>query len=1037
MDIKLAESLVAEASDALARDQHPEAVEIYNHLWDAYKRFGLFEDAQLAVAFNHLCAALMLNDEQERLKASQRLLNAYLEEPQPKTLTCEIATRLYLLLSQGGELLPHSLQEHLLEACAPYAFELQGHCEPQLALDDPPPPHHLTLIRPSDAGLLAYLMAAHSPELDELAPWLRTVYRRHQMSLKIDPMVEEVFAYLRDELSRPTPHLVNTYVSLLSAFEWAVYSAPGLAFEWLVGLLKWEAIEGVHEELTLQISRPIERRSLLTIELHKRHATDLMNDADGARLALHHWQEVINLSEYLLEVYRAREKSRGQRNLGDVESMAHVSLSLAQAYLVHGDHIQALSVLSTSLKDANREAFTEVTLAPLVFRTQGAILERMGALEEALESYERAGKLSKLTFFIEDPYVFPVDVLAGELSRGLNPALVEVSACVIADYYRTWATLSLRDHPELESVDPWRSRVLWIHTLMIGARDHLPYETFVQTMLYLELTLCTLEDPHAPQRALTYARALKHSDAVTLCELYLLKYSYYEVDERPEELLPRAIAEHKRVFEEARSGGRGSIVRRIAMGLISLHCRLLELPAQHRKTSEVARYLNELDADIAHYAPVIARDPLNQRVGRYDVFLPQCLISEPQRAIDALIQDQRWESVRRVIWALKHLNHHSIYTPHRRDFAEQVYRRHQERFDYVWVQGGQTLSQHIDEYLPLLHKEDSDERPQATLQDREGRLEFKVFDEQVIAIFVTQGPTPIKGKALSLSRKECRKYVKRFKELFSKETYGLEENRALVALCSELYLLFIEPFRAEISRLHRLIISADHPLHELPFCAFYSPDKRFLVQQVEVLLAEVCSDTNIPTIATQSGDCIVVGAEAQTLPVLKVLSSLQDTMRFASVRPLATQLFKVAYRQDQPAAQVLCLRGNMQGEFFIMRGEEEGSLWSFTMRDLSQSLAAFQPACVIIADPISRRRAQPLIRTALSASHTAVIAIHRPTQLMQQWVKALFKSANTPYRPFSYSASLTQLRRRAIQSNLSPFEWAAFEMYIADEAPLI
>ena len=76
-----------------------------------------------------------------------------------------------------------------------------------------------------------------------------------------------------------------------------------------------------------------------------------------------------------------------------------------------------------------------------------------------------------------------------------------------------------------------------------------------------------------------------------------------------------------------------------------------------------------------------------------------------------------------------------------------------------------------------------------------------------------------------------------------------------------------------------------------------------------------------------------------------------------------------------------------------------------------------------------------MIRTALSASHTAVIAIHRPTSLMQQWMRVFFQAATTPYRPFSYSASLTNLRRRAIQNTVSPFDWAAFEMYVIDETP--
>lgn len=1035
MDIKLAESLIAEASDALARDQHPEAVEIYNHLWTAYRRFGLFEDAQIAISFNHLCAALMLDDEQERLKSAQRLLSAFLEVPNVKTLTCEVAARLYQLLQTSGDLLPQSLQERLLEACAPYAYELSGYREPQLLLEEAPPPHHLTLIRPSDAGLLTYLMAAHTPEVEELMPWLRTVYRRHQMSLKIDPNVEEVFAYLRDELARPTPYFVNAYISLLSAFEWAVHSAPALAFEWLVGLHKWETIEGLREELTLQLSRPLERRYLLTIALHKRHALDLMNDAEGMRLALHHWQEVINLSEFLLEVYLEREQARNQRNLGDVEAAALVNLDLAQAYLVHGDHIQALSVLGTAIDDASRESFTELTIAPLVYKMQGTILERMGALEEAIQAYERAGKLSKLVFFTEAPYVYPVDILAGELARGLNPALVEVSACVIADYYRAWAILALQEQPELDSLDPWRSRVLWIHTLMIGARNHLPYNTFVQVMLYIELTLCTFEDAHAPQRALTYARALKHSDAITLCELYLLRQNYLDIDERAEEILPRALTDYRRVFEEAKSGGRGSIMRRVAMELVSLSCRLLELPSHQRTSGEIARAIQDLDKEIEHCVPWIARDPLNQRVGRYDLFLPQYSHAEPQRAIQALLQDHRWESIRRISWALKHLNHHNIYTPHRRDFAGHIQQCHEDRFDYVWIQGGQTLRTHVDEYLPLLHKKDSDERPQASLQAREGRLEFKVLEDQILAILVHDQKN-IKGKVLALNRHACRTYVDRFKKLFCREKYNVALDKQMNELCRELYQILIHPFQSEISRLHRLIISADHPLHEIPFCALCSSDGKFLVQQVEVTMAEVCSDTNIPTIPTQSNDCLVIGNELQTEPVLKLLSSLKENGRFSSVRSLPTRSFKDVYQQDQPAIQILCLRGDIKNDAFIMRGDDK-EIWTFTMRDLSQSISAFQPACVFIADPISRRRAQPLIRTALSASHTTVIAVHRPIDRMQDWVRSLFHSATTPYRPFSYSASLTQLRRRAIQNGVSPFEWAAFEMYVADDAPFI
>ena len=54
-----------------------------------------------------------------------------------------------------------------------------------------------------------------------------------------------------------------------------------------------------------------------------------VNESGGVRLALHHWQEVINLSEFLLETYHKRELERGQRNLGDVASAAMVSLDLA------------------------------------------------------------------------------------------------------------------------------------------------------------------------------------------------------------------------------------------------------------------------------------------------------------------------------------------------------------------------------------------------------------------------------------------------------------------------------------------------------------------------------------------------------------------------------------------------------------------------------------------------------------------------------------------------------------------------------------
>ena len=1033
MDIRTADGLIAEASDALARGQHPEAVELYQSLMEAYSRFSHFEDAQIAIGFNHLCAALTLNSEQEHLKAAQRLLNLFLEQPPAKTLTCEVATRLYRLLRDADGLFPQSLQEQLMEACAPYAFELHAYAEPRLSLEEPPPPHHLTLMRPSDAGLLSYLMVAHCPDSEELAPWLRTISLRHQMSERIRPDVEEVFAYLRDQLSHTDTDYVNAYLSLLSAFEWAVHAAPGLAFEWLVGLLGWELIESVREGLILQLSRPIERRSLLTITLHKRHAEDLINEADGARLALHHWQEVIQLAEFLLEIYHERELERGQRNLGDVQASALVSLDLAQAYLIHGDHIQALSILSAPLKDAEREGFTDPTVAPLVFRMQGAILERMGALEDAVNAYERAGKLSKLTFFTSDPYDYSVDVLACELTQGLNPELVEVSACAIADYFRAWAQLASMEQSALESLEPWRMRVEWIQTLLVGARELLPYDQFIRVMLYIELTLCMLDDVSAPQRALGYARALKHNDAVTLCELYLLKQSFLDLDEQPE-LLTRAILEHRRLIEEARRGGRGSIMRRVALQLVSLLCRLLELPEAQRLSGEAARLIAELDRDIEHYTPLIARSPINQRVGRYDLLLPECRVSEPQRAIQALIKEGRWESARLISSALRHLNHQTLYTPHRRDFAEQIHRRHQERFEHVWIHGGETLQEHLDEYQSLLQKVDSDQWVRPTQVAREARLEFKVFEEKTLAMLIPSQSGEVIGTELALSRRESRGLIERYKRFNSQDSYSAEDNSQLIALLKELYQALIAPFSKEIERLHRLIISADHPLHELPFCALCTPSGTFLVEQVEVLMAEVCSDRNIPTQALESRDCLVAGSSDQVTPVIHTLSPLQEERRFSMVQPLSVAHFRGAYQQEVAAAQLLCLRGSAREDAFVMTGEE-GERWVFTMRALSQSIAAFQPACVLIADPVSRRQAQPIVRTALSAAHVAVVAIHRMTPLMQTWVTGLFQGVTNPYLRNSYSASITQLRRLAIRNRYSPLEWSAFEVYISDEYP--
>jgi hypothetical protein len=899
-------------------------------------------------------------------------------------------------------------------------------------------------MHPSDAGLLAYQLIARSAS-DELKPWLRTLQDAHETSAILDPDIEEQLAFVREVFLLPEPPVLNAYLCLLWCFQWAVHAAPALAFEWLVGLQQWEADPQLMSELELEINRPHEDRLFFTLLLHKRHAERLLNDQGGERLALHHLQEVITLGERLLERYRARELQRGQRTLTDVEQAALVAVELAEAYRVHGDFDQAHAVLGAPVKDAESEAFTKITIAPRVLLTQGDLLERMGLLEDAVIAYEGAAKRTRLWFFICDPYECEVNTLLTELEAGLDPELVLLAVRSVANYYRAWALFATYDNPD-QPLDPWLSRVQWVQTLLISARVMLPYTLFVEADLCLNLTLSALADTSAPQRALSSARALKQRDAIGLCEYALAKQRLEEVTQRADQeplsaSFPHLITALRRATEEAKEGSNVFVSKRLAFSLINLHVMLIQLCREEGQSERVCQaHLDELEAELERLLPLIARGSLNPWSARYDLLLLP--ISSPvrvQACLDLLMSEGRTRSVALLCWALRHHKHQRLYTPHQRTFAEPLREAHEARFERVWLQGADTLPEHLEAYKALINKRDTSERPLDRLQPRSGRLEFKLFEHTTLAVLTLQDQELPIALDLSLPYEHCVELVKEMTSALAASAHEPEQLQVFKEASQVLYERLIAPFNQELDQLHRLFISCDGPLHQVPFCALYSEERGYLVEQLELLMSEVSSDSNLPSEPSGAEACAVVGAYEEANIVADVLRALEAEGRVSETHIISVASFKEAHLSPAPPLKLLCLRGVMDDDRFKLitdpNSSEEQDYWGFTTRDLSQAIAAYQPACVLFADHASRVRAKRMIRAALSSVHAVVIAIHHPTPHAKRWVQQITRAATTPYRPFSYAAVITSLRRSAIQNNLSPLDWAAFELYVPEVGP--
>ena len=291
------ESLQSDAVDRLKRNLKPEARELFSQLIKRYQEnFPELKDALIVLHFNLLLSCLDRHDSPDISGVIGALIECYRELERPTSTTLEVSKQLVLWLSQPDALsnavqnVSAEDQEELLWLVSrdfqeplnlrDGRFTLEPNIEPMVIA---------RLLLPIDSGLFCYALARQATNIMTLPRWMRKLYRQQLHTPHVPDDVDDLLSAFTEHYHQGD--YTKAYKSLLAAFEWSVFVAPALAFEWVIGLVLLERYEEL-EYLSYVPSLPVERRVTLTIKLHRDFALLLAEERDAECLVLHHWQEV-------------------------------------------------------------------------------------------------------------------------------------------------------------------------------------------------------------------------------------------------------------------------------------------------------------------------------------------------------------------------------------------------------------------------------------------------------------------------------------------------------------------------------------------------------------------------------------------------------------------------------------------------------------------------------------------------------------------------------------------------------------------------
>ena len=1004
MDLTAIEAHKASALDALHRGQKPEAHRKYQDLIDIFERYPFKVDHLIALYFNTLLASIDQHETQQNEKYILRLIELFSSIESPSPISIEVALRLTQLLIYPIPQLTPGLAEELLDQAKRFTPYTHPHKDERFQADEPLRPNTIAQLSPEDSGILCYLIVSQAQSKDSLSQWMYRLYHRH---INTPPCPPDTLKHLEEFATHyQNESYISAYLSLLSALEWAVDLAPLFAFEWSHGLSMIEQLLDI-DRLSFHPRLPLERRLELTMKIHRQLALDLIDEGEAERLALHHWQMVIDTGERKLHMIESRETNHTIQG-GDVETKAYVTLMICEGLMAQGAFEFTAHYLDPIANYARRRAYTNPNLCARIFWLQGTLSERRYDALNAQESYRAAVQHLAPNLFhlqrFEDCLI-----LQYELIESLNEEGIKLAFKSFCDLLR------LGNYP------PALHRLELLRMTLCELRGHISHSSHAEITLYIELTASYFGDHAATLKSLEAARVLHHRSGVALSLLYACLYEEQAIVDDPARL-QRVMTEYRRAVTEARYAGGSNIQRQLQLSSVLLTLRHeMKMDFHESDTAERA-----LEARFDQLLGDISQSVLSDLSGEFDLLLPVNGNADLEHMVSALIHHGRAMVARQVCAVLRQLGKRFFYVSPHREFSQKIKQLHQERFITRWVTRHSLPAKFFKTYDLLMNRKDTARWAQRTLSPREYRLEFRVFD-QWIAAFLINSQQVVQVRKLECTAIQLRSMVDELREFLRP---GGEDQHLLNEIATQLHALLIEPFEPAISHAHRLLITPDGPLYSLPFCLLRSRNKSYLAERMELVITCPTSSPVFPAIPPKDIPTFYAVGDPSCKETCQRLASLIGHDGFHEMDYHAPQAFReLKLDSHRVGVHTLYLHAKLSQDSRLHFGPSEDPL---SIGEVIHSLANLNAVCGVLHGPVDVQHSQAMLRTLLTALHGGLLVRQWRSDYDQNFLLNFFRRAAETYQPIGLIEALSSARRTAIHERRKPSEWASFEFFISE-----
>lgn len=1009
MDLNKIERLKASALDALQRDQKPEASRYYREVIDQYQMYSFLLDAHLGLYFNSLLASLDQQDGYHIEDIAQKLIQTFEKISDPSYLSIEVGTRLSLLLSTPLEVLKEETQEFLQHYANFHANPIAHYHDKRLTLDETLRPNTLAHLSPADSGLLCYIMVNQATSREALVSWLQPLYRKHLLTPPIPIDINEDLQYFADYYQNQD--FITAYQILLKALEWAVNDAPFLAFEWSLGLITMEQIPDL-DRLSYLPRLPKERRLELTIQLHRNLALDLIDEGNAERLALHHWQEVITLGYHRLYLINNRTQNGRSSQANDNEARGWATVYVAEGLQAQGAFSQAINLLSEERKHAHRRSFSDSLLTCSIFRLSASLLERNHDEISAQDDYRAAIHVALPNLLPLEHYL-DLSSLIDQLAYGLQTP----SFCI--------AVKSYIDLIRLGGFTPALQRLEYIRYLIADSRIYLPHNVYVDLLMYAELTSSLFEDHMAAHRALECARVLHHRSGIALSLMFICKFEEKEA-KGDVARLDRLSNEYRRAASEARKAGGSTLLTQL-----NLNAALLLLKHRLRRADRYVvdgegSFDQQLKDLFKKLLDDISVSILSDRSGALDLLLPRINLRDIEKACSLLVKENFIQSARQLCRVLRQIDRKFYYVGTKRDSNLNIRKTHYDRFTTRWVDKSTVPTRIYKSYNSLISRNDTPYWPQRALNNKEARVEFKVFDQWLVAFFIMHHQIQVHQTQISMVH--LRGQVSEIKGFLSP---GGEDNYLLRECASDLYHILLEPFEVYLQQTHRLTIVPDGPLVALPFALLRTRGGQFLVERFEVVIAYPTAEPVFSSIAPKDIPVLYgVGAPYETEQVCQALAPLHDENGFHHIQSFTpSEFLQLQLDPHQVGIHTVYLKGHTTPDASLAFSSNYEPL---SIQQVIHTLSSLNAAYCIIAGPVDRELSQSMVRALLTAVHGGVLVCHGQHENNLNFLREFLDKTVDNYQAIGYIEALAATQRNAISERRSITEWSAYEFYISE-----